>query len=61
MASKSFLRLGPEENLFRYRAQSWVLPSSGLQEAGERAGSTCAIEVEGLKRRPPTVGGRPKP
>ena len=34
-----------------------VLPSSGLQEAGERAGSTCAIEVEGLKRRPPTVGG----
>ena len=47
---------GPEENLFGYRAQSWVLPSSGLQEAGERLGSTCAIEVAGLKRRPPTVG-----
>ena len=34
----------------------WVpvlLPSSGLQEAGERSGSTCAREVEGLKRRPP--------
>ena len=52
---------GGEENLLRYRAQSWVLPSCGLQEAGERPGSTCAIEVEGLKRRPPTVGGRPKP
>ena len=34
---------GPEEN--------------GCGEAGERPGSTCAIEVEGLKRRPPTVGG----
>ena len=52
---------GRAGHLFRYRAQSWVLPSSELQEAGERAGSTCAIEVEGLKRRPPTVGGRPKP
>ena len=52
---------GPEENLLRYRTQSWVLPSSGLQEAGKRPGSTCAIEVDGLKRRPPTVGGRPKP
>ena len=30
----------------------------GCGEAGERIGSLCAIEVEGLKRRPPTeVGG----
>ena len=40
---------------------SWVLPSSWLQEAGKRPGSTFAIEVEGLKRRPPSVGGRPRP
>ena len=40
---------------------SWVLPTSGLQEAGKRPGSTFAIEVEGLKRRPPSVGGRPRP
>ena len=48
---------GPEENLLRYRAQSWVLPSSGLQEAGERPDSTCAIEVETLKHRPPHCRG----
>ena len=30
----------------------------GCGEAGERIGWLCAIEVEGLKRRPPTeVGG----
>ena len=30
----------------------------GCGEAGKRIGSLCAIEVEGLKRRPPTeVGG----
>ena len=34
---------------------------SWLQEAGKRPGSTFAIEVEGLKRRPPSVGGRPRP
>ena len=39
----------------------WVLPTSGLQEAGKRPGSTFAIEVEGLKRRPPSVGERPRP
>ena len=33
----------------------------GCGEAGERPGSPCAIEVEELKRRPPTVVGRPKP
>ena len=32
----------------------WVLPTSELWEAGERPGSACAIEVEGLRRRPPT-------
>ena len=30
----------------------------GCGEAGKRIGSLCAVEVEGLKRRPPTeVGG----
>ena len=27
----------------------------GCGEAGDRPGSTCAIEVEGLKRRPPPL------
>ena len=36
---------------------SWVLPTSGLQEVGKRPG----LEVEGLKRRPPSVGARPRP
>ena len=40
---------------------SWVPPTSGLQEAGKRPGSTFAIAVEGLKRRPRSVGGRPRP
>ena len=31
------------------------------EEAGRRIGSLCAIEVKGLKRRPPTAGGRPMP
>ena len=44
-----------EENLLRYRAYH---SPNGCGEAGERLGSLCAIEVEGLKRRPPTeVGG----
>ena len=30
-------------------------------DAGRHIGSLCAIEVEGLKRLPPTVGGRPMP
>ena len=40
---------------------SVVPPISELWEVGERAGSTCAIEVKGLRRRPRTVGGRPRP
>ena len=48
---------GPDpENLLRYRA--CYRPPHGCGEAGQRLGSLCAIEVEGLKRRPPTeVGG----
>ena len=37
---------------------SWVLPTSELWEAGERLGSACAIEVEGLQPPPPP---RPPP
>ena len=49
---------GPEENVFRYRVRRGCYGPRGCGEAGERAGSFCAIEVEGLKRRPPTeVGG----
>ena len=40
---------------------SWALPTPMLWEAGERPGSACAIEVKALKRRPPNVGGRPRP
>ena len=37
-------------------------PGGGAQGGpGGTVGSLCAIEVEGLKRRPPTVGGRPMP
>ena len=47
------------ENLLRYHAYRWCYRPHGCGEAGERLGSLCAIEVEGLKRRPPTeVGGR---
>ena len=49
---------GHEENLLRYRAYRGCYSPHGCGEAGERLGSLCAIEVEGLKRRPPTeVGG----
>ena len=49
---------GPEENLLGYRAGRGCYRSHGCGEAGKRIGSLCAIEVEGLKRRPPTeVGG----
>ena len=49
---------GPEENLLRYRAYRGCYSPHGCGEAGERLGSLCAIEVEKLKRRPPTeVGG----
>ena len=44
--------------MFRYRVRRGCYRPHGCGEAGERAGSFCAIEVEGLKRRPPTeVGG----
>ena len=33
---------------------TWVLPFLWLWKPGKRIGSLCAIEVEGLKRRPPT-------
>ena len=46
-------------NLARYRSMR-VLPTSELWEAGERAGSTCAIDVE-LRRRSPNVGGWARP
>ena len=52
---------GPEENLLRYRAYRGCYSPHGCGEAGRRLGSLCAIAVEGLKRRPPTVGGRPMP
>ena len=48
---------GVEENVFRYRVRRGCT-ARGCAETRERAGSFCAIEVEGLKRRPPTeVGG----
>ena len=42
---------------------TWCYRPHGCGEAGRRLGSLCAIEVEGLKRRPPTptVHGRPMP
>ena len=42
--------------IFRQR-WSEELPTSELSEASERPGLACAIEVEELIRRPPTVGG----
>ena len=46
------------QNLLRYRAGRGCYRPHGCGEAGKRIGSLCAIEVEGLKRRPPTeVGG----
>ena len=38
-----------------------IVGATDLLEAGERAGSACAIGVEGLRHRPPTVEGRPRP
>ena len=49
-------------NYFIIRDQYWSRgEASSCEEVGRRIGSLCAIEVEGLKRRPPTVGGRPLP
>ena len=36
---------------------SWVLQYPGCRKAGKRVASTCAIDVEGLKRRPPSNDG----
>ena len=47
-----------EKNLLRYLAGRGCYRPHGCGEAGKRIGSLCAIEVGGLKRRPPTeVGG----
>ena len=44
--------------LFQVPGLSRCYSTPGCGTAGERAGSTCAIDVEGLKRRPPLkVGG----
>ena len=66
------LRIHPEKNLpvvcrastTRFRVIPWYLASRGCYstpgcgKAGKRPGSTCAIDVEGHKRRPPSkVGG----
>ena len=48
-------------NVFRCRVGRGCYCPHGCGEAGERPGSVCAIEVEALRRRPPTVGGRRKP
>ena len=45
---------GLEENSSRYLASRGCYSTPGCGKAGERAGSTCAINVEGLKRRPPS-------
>ena len=34
-------------------ASSWALPTAMLWEAGERAGSACAIEVDVLRPQTP--------
>ena len=49
---------GPEENSSRYLASCRCYSTRGCGKAGERLGSTCATDVEGHKRRPPSkVGG----
>ena len=46
------------ENSSRYLASRGCYHTPGCRKAGERAGSTCAIDVEGFKRRRPSkVGG----
>ena len=57
-AKGSWRPLGPEENSSRYLASRGCYSTPGCGKAGERPGSTCAIDVEGHKRRPPSkVGG----
>ena len=46
--------LSPEENSSRYLASRGCYSTPGCGQAGERAGSTCTIDVEGHKRRPPS-------
>ena len=53
--------MNPEKKRVPVPVPSWALPTPMLWEAGERPGSACAIEVEGLKRRPPNVKGWPRP
>ena len=49
---------GAEENSSRYLASRGCYSTPGCRKAGEHAGSTCAIDVEVHKRRPPSkVGG----
>ena len=49
---------GPEENSSRYLASRGCFSTPGCGKAGERRGSTCAIDVEGHKRRPPSKVAR---
>ena len=47
-----------EPNSSRYLASRGCYSTPCCGKAGERAGSSCAIDVEGHKRRPPSkVGG----
>ena len=49
---------GPGQNTSRYLASRRCYSTPGCRKAGERPGSTCAIDVDGHKRRPPSkVGG----
>ena len=49
---------GPEENSSKYLAFRGCYSTPGCGKAGERIGSTCSVDVERLKRRPPSkVGG----
>ena len=51
------LEPAPRKNLWRYRVRRLCYSLHGFGEAGW----PFAIGCEGLKRRPPTVGGRPMP
>ena len=50
-----------QQNVFRYRVRRGCYTPRGCGEAGWQTGRPFAIGCEGLKRRPPTVGGRPMP
>ena len=57
----TLLGTSTEENLLRYRAYRGCYSFHGCGKVGRHHAWLCAIEVEGLQRRPPTVGGRPMP